>query len=483
MQGSNFKIGDQFESKAKIVEIPRFYFGEFKFSDSNETKDAPSYQFQRKRGWWPKVPVLIQSDGLPWEIGNAYLLTILNNKKPWDMETLRSRANYLLAYLRFLEDTGTHFMHFPFKRSERVTYVFRDTLQSFVMQGLNPLYASNIINTALDFYRTIAAEGFIAEEDFKNLPFKTIQRFVKFLDVRGFGRLKAVTTSDLAIPHAKPQKRLDRINDGGQLRPLSIDEQRAILGGFERQMCPFNLELMMRIALSTGARIQTVCTIRIHHIKSAYRKMTSENLSCVEIQAGNGARDEGHLINTKRGRLHRLLFPRGLIEDLYVYLNSDYHQSLMEKSYYGASDINYLFLTETGSPFYISKQEIQDRQALDSHYSVNSGDFVQNKGDTVRMNLKKFREKLKSRYPYVGYFKFHDLRATFGMNLVRKLENKGYKSGRILSEVKSRLGHTNVATTQEYLDFQQLEERFDQISVEFEDDLLKDYEGIGRSKE
>nr|WP_274601653.1 tyrosine-type recombinase/integrase [Halomonas sp. KRD171] len=371
-------------------------------------------------------------------------------------------------------------MHFPLRRSERVTYVFKDTLQGFITRGLNPLYASNIINTVVHFYRTIAEENLVGEEEFRNSPFKDVYRFIKFLDVRGFGRFKNVTTSDLAIRHTKPHKRLDRIDDGGQLRPLRIEEQRAILSGFEKELCSYSLELMMRIALSTGARMQTVCTIRVHHIKTAYHKLITENASSIEIQAGNGANNEGHLINTKRGKLHRLLFPRKLIEKLYIYLTSNYHQLLLVKSYYGKKDINYLFLTETGAPFYISKQEIQDRQNEESHYSINSKDFVQNKGDTVRMNLKKFRENLAKIHPELDYFKFHDLRATFGMNLVRKLNNKGYKSAHILTEVRSRMGHSSIETTQGYLDFEQISERYDEVAMEFEEQLLNEYESVGR---
>lgn len=429
------------------------------------------------------MPVLIQGDGLPWEIGNAYLLKIIQEKQPWDMETVRSRANYLLAFLRFLEDTNTDFMHFPKRKSERVTYVFKAELEKFINRGLAPHYASNIINTVVHFYRTIAEEDFIGEDAFKNTPFKDVHRFVNFVDERGFGRFKNVVTSDIAINHTKPSKRTDRIEDGAQLRPLRIDEQKAILSAFEAELCPYNLELMMRIALSTGARMQTVCTIRVYHIKRAYEKLLKKNVSSVEVQAGNGARDDGSLINTKRGKLHRLIFPRKLIEDLYVYLKSEYHQSLMEKSYYGKKDINYLFLTDKASPYYISKQEILDRQNDSSHCSVNSKDFTQNRGDTVRMNLKKFRNNLRDLHPELGYFKFHDLRATFGMNLVRKLESKGYKSARILTEVRTRLGHTNLTTTQGYLDFDQDDKKYESISVEFEDELFSGYESVGRGAE
>lgn len=483
MNGSAFRIRDQFNSTARIIEITRFHFGKFTCSASSGDNSNLNFEFHRKPGWWPNVPVLIQGDGLPWEIGNAYLLKLIETKQPWDMETIKSRATYLLAYLRFLEDTGTDFMNFPSRRSERVTYVFKDTLQDFITRGLNPLYASNIMNTVVHFYRTIAEEGLVGEKEFRNSPFKDIHRFIKFLDARGFSRFKNITTSDLAISHAKLHKRLDRIVDGGQLRPLNIEEQRAILSGFEKEMCPLNLELMMRIALSTGARMQTVCTIRVHHIKTAYSKLMTENTPGIEIQAGNGAKNEGHLINTKHGKLHRLLFPRTLIEKLYIYLTSNHHQSLMKKSYYGTSDINYLFLTETGSPFYISRQEIMDRQNEESNNSVNSKDFVQNKGDTVRMNLKKFRQNLAKIYPELRYFKFHDLRATFGMNLVRTLSRKGYKSALILTEVKSRMGHSNIETTQGYLDFEQISERYEKISIEFEEQLLKEYESFDRENQ
>jgi len=480
VNGSAFRIRNQFDSKAKIIEIPRFYFGDFSFSSETGADCPLEFDFHRTPGWWPRFPVLIKSNGLPWEIGNAYLLKLVETKQPWDMETIKSRAIYLLAYLRFLEDANMDFMHFPFRKSERVTYVFRETLQKFISQGLNPLYASNIINTVVHFYRTIATDGMIDEDAFENLPFKDIHRFVKFFDDKGFGRLKGITTSDIAIRHSRPNKRLDRISDGGQLRPLTIEEQKLIISGFKKGLCPYTLELMIRIALSTGARMQTICTLRVSHIKKAYEKIVDENVSCVEVQAGYGSRNEGHLINTKRGKLHRLLFPKKLIEDLYVYITSDYHKKLIEKSYYKNKDINYVFLTENSNPYYISKQEILDRQNDGSSYSVNSKDFIQNRGDSVRMNLKKFIMRLKNIDPEFKAFKFHDLRATFGMNLVRILSDKDYKTARILTEVRTRMGHTSIETTQLYLDFDEMVERYEKHMVEFEEELLDGYKKLGR---
>lgn len=354
MTGSSFRIRDQFKSTAKIIEISEFSFGNFTYLGNPFIDVTSNYEFTKKPGWWPKFPVLIQSDGLPWEIGNVYLLKLVETKQPWDMETVKSRAIYLLAYLRFLEDNDIDFMHFPLRKSERVTYIFKDKLQEFIVSGLNPLYASNIINTVVDFYRTIATDSLIEDNSFQNLPFKNINRFIKFIDEKGFSRFKKLSTSDLAIRHTKPQKRLDRIDDGGQLRPLDIYEQIAIISGFKKELCPYNLELMMRIALSTGARMQTVCTIRSCHIEEAYKKLIERRASCIEIQAGNGAKNNGHLINTKRGRLHRLIFPKKLIEDLYIYMTSDARMSLLENSYYGSKEINYLFLTDRSSPFYIS---------------------------------------------------------------------------------------------------------------------------------
>lgn len=107
-------------------------------------------------------------------------------------------------------------------------------------------------------------------------------------------------------------------------------------------------------------------------------------------------------------------------------------------------------------------------------------DFIQNKGDTVRMNLKNFIIKLQATNPDLKYFKFHDLRATFGMNLVRKLDGMGYKSARILSEIQSRMGHSSISTTQSYLDFEKIINEYDDISLEFEEELLSGYDNIGR---
>ena len=67
----------------------------------------------------------------------------------------------------------------------------------------------------------------------------------------------------------KPLPSLGKLRDGGSLRPLSSEEQEIIFRAFDKNYASIELELMIRIALGTGARQQSVCTLSIACIKTA----------------------------------------------------------------------------------------------------------------------------------------------------------------------------------------------------------------------
>ena len=101
-----------FNSSARIIYLSSFHKQEISWiKEDNEFK----YHFSppRHNYHYPKMPVILQSNGLPWDIGNAYLLGQLSNPTLSSMKTLVSRAIHLKYYLQYLEDTNQHFLDLP----------------------------------------------------------------------------------------------------------------------------------------------------------------------------------------------------------------------------------------------------------------------------------------------------------------------------------------------------------------------------------
>ncbi len=59
-------------------------------------------------------------------------------------------------------------------------------------------------------------------------------------------------------------KTLKRLSDGGELSPLTVEEQTIILKALRKSSREY--QLMFYLALFTGARLQTICTLRIKNL-------------------------------------------------------------------------------------------------------------------------------------------------------------------------------------------------------------------------
>lgn len=146
--------------------------------------------------------------------------------------------------------------------------------------------------------------------------------------------------------------------------------------------------------------------------------------------------------------------PIQLRDMLRDYMESEEHQERRSLSFYGDSRDNYLFLARNGSPFYTSLKEQSDRQ--DSKYSqrITAKDrvtFTVQEGNAVRNYLGRLIRDIRRDHPDFNAFRFHDFRATYGMNFVRDADTAGVKDVR--HELKARMGHSNFETTQAYLKF------------------------------
>ncbi len=435
---------------AQIVVIPDFRLFELGFI---ENIDVIDYTFLDTNDFQIiNFPVILQSDGTPWDIANLYILKKIETEYIGriNMKTYRGITDDLLDYLRFMEDNKLHYLSLPQHERLRVTYRYRAFLNSLFRKGkIKASTAKQRMNRVVNFYRSIIEWKLVDSKELVNQPFEDIEGTILTLDNKGFGRKLRTQSHNLAIKAAKKNHNPEYILDGGELRPLTLEEQTKILIAL-RNSRNREMQLIFYFALFTGARIQTCCTLRI---KDLDRELDSEGY--LRLRIGSGTE-----IDSKADKPITLKVPGWLVSDLKIYADSPKAMRHRKRSYYGDTKENYLFLTNRGQPYYTSKLEMDDWQHSMSNSKAVEGNksisFRVHDGATVRVFLKGLITKIQTENPDFTSFRFHDLRATFGMNLLETLlanlgENQNSQAA--LIEVKERMGHSSIETTALYLDY------------------------------
>ncbi|WP_261844547.1 tyrosine-type recombinase/integrase [Aliamphritea ceti] len=447
-------LNDLFTSTARVIHLSHFHKGRLIWEEGKAV-DEYEYRFSHVegRGYFPKMPVILQSNGLPWDIGNAYLLGQLEKPNLSNMRTLTARATHLKYYLQYLEDTGQHFLDLPKLYYERAPQKFR-VFMSQVLDNhdFSAETINNVLSTVAHFYKNIRYESLVTEESLENKPFTPIRKSIMITNRVGLVRSTQVITNDLRIKSSRHQNSpLGKLRDGGSLCPLTPEDQQIIFDGFRKNYASIELELMIRTALETGARQQTVCTLSIGCIKQAHGEL-EQTPSMTHVVINGGQR---YKADTKGSRLNRLIFRRELIYDLMVYIDCKHAEDrrLHKNSFYGDTDDNYVFLTRDGNPYYTAQREIQDRQYPNIAWNTNASVMVPKNGQSLRNELVRFISRIQKTEANFKVFTFHDLRATMGMNIVRSMRANGYPDSKIFDHVRQRLNHSNFKTTEGYLNF------------------------------
>ena len=90
-------LKDLFDSNAKVIYLRRFRLQNANWSKTSQANDY-DYTFSSlaNSDYHFRMPVIIQSDGLPWKIGNLYLMGQLDTPPALsNMKTLSARAIHL----------------------------------------------------------------------------------------------------------------------------------------------------------------------------------------------------------------------------------------------------------------------------------------------------------------------------------------------------------------------------------------------------
>jgi len=310
------------------------------------------------------------------------------------------------------------------------------------------------MSEVIQFYRKIIEWGIVEKGTIQNKPFEEFSVGIQYINSKGMLAIMSALTTDISFrvsgsddddPHI--------IKDGENLIPLSLDDQAVVFAALS-EYGNRTFELMAHVAILTGARLQTVSTLRISDIRTLSKKKPNKY---GEVLLGVG---RGHLADLKGEKRYNkralVFFPLSLVRELLDYADSDLARNLRNKSFYGDTDENYLFLNEEGRPYYTSLKEQADR--VNPTYSKRLSlrdrvDFPIADGQAVNNLMGRLKTYIHDKHPDFRNFRFHDFRATYGMNFLRSWINAGKKPNVGVGELKGRMGHSSVQTTYQYLNY------------------------------
>jgi hypothetical protein len=397
-------------------------------------------------------PIVLDRQAAPWPLGTLFILAQLESKTRPVMATFHSCADDLGAFKEWLDSQDSPdelLFHFPRPKLRRTTYRYRGFLQKQIQaREIGPETGKRRMATLISFYKWLISNSYFTPE-YPTWEEKNYE--LSFMTSDGRRLSKIVSSTDLSISVPKANDDFDgTIQDGGKLRPLTGKEQNWLLEAAEAKGNSECL-LLQLFMLSTGARIESACTLRLRHFSNPaphYSKSLTGDGEAYRLKAGPRTG-----VETKNSKSGTFQVPRPLYELLHTYAQSK--RAKLRRARYVAKhgehhDI-YLFLTQQGSPYYVAKEDCQRFDPdLNRRYEKN--------GQPIRQFIKDHAiPYVCERYQHNFCYRPHDLRASFGMNMTEEL-TKEVELGKITLYkarliVKDLMWHASSATTDRYLDY------------------------------
>lgn len=397
-------------------------------------------------------PVVLDRKSIPWALGTLFILSQLEGETQPVMATFHARADDLGAFKEWLDSQDNPeklLFNFPKPKLRRTTYRYRGFLQQQIQaREIGTHTAKRRMGALISFYKWLIANNFFTPE-YPTWEEKEYQLSFKTADGRPLS--KTVVSTDLSIPAPKAEDDFDgTIQDGGKLRPLTGKEQEWLLEAAEAKGNSECL-LLQLFMLGTGARIESACTLRVRHFfdpKPRYSKSLTGDGEIYRLKAGPGTG-----IETKYSKPGTFQIPRALYELLHTYAFSKRAQVRRNRhaAKHGEHSDPYLFLTQQGSPYYTAKAEaLRFNPDLNRRYEKN--------GQPIRQFIKDHAlPYVQNKHDKTFFYRPHDLRASFGMNMTEALMTQ-VEEGKITLHkarliVKDLMWHQSGATTDLYLDY------------------------------
>lgn len=392
------------------------------------------------------LPYLLHKSGEPWFEANSYLLSLVEDKTLTNRPTdeVRRRASKLLDYLVFCEDEGLDWLDFSGRRPAlRPTYKYFANLVSD--GGRSAAVINQYTGVVFDFYKFVSANWY--DIDMRRVDtVKEVSFFIRNL----YGSTKVVTAEKRSQTKQKVPSGSVSIGyvreDSEDLRPLSNTELSEFMDILEGKEWSALERLILLTALMTGARKQTVLTMRMKHLK-AFMPHRLQGDGTYLLHAGPGTG-----IDTKKNRSQRLHVPKQLAEELQVLANSPMmkrrraklreHLAKKHPGLHMSEDDMYVFLSDQGGCYYMAKD--------DPRYPVVKSRPTGQVTETIKHKL-----LLKASDKFPKDFSYHWLRATFGFQLYQRLRDfivAGYmRPGDDIDFIRERMHHASMRMTEHYL--------------------------------
>jgi integrase len=390
-------------------------------------------------------PFLFRHDGRPWVEANSYFLSLVRHKhlKTRPTDDVRRLASRLLEYLMFCESNGIDWLDFSGKRpSHRPTYrYYRHLLDK---GGKAAAVINQHTGAVYNFYTFVAQEWHpldITRVD-------TVKQ-IKVLLATASGT-RTITVEKRSQTRPTPRESPVPIgfvrDEGEDLRPLTNPQLSELLEVLEADSWSMQERLILLTALMTGARKQTILTLRRKHLRHfSEDRLQRDGTYLIHAGPGTG-------IDTKFDKPQVLRFPKQLADDLMVWARSPTvakRQSIfrqkLEREFPRAKvdeDDLYIFLSDQGNCYYMAQE--------DPRYPVVKSRPTGQVTETLK---RKLRNATSEKFP--NAFTYHWLRATFAFqlyqHLIPLLKSGAMQPGEEISLIQERLHHADRTTTENYL--------------------------------
>jgi len=384
--------------------------------------ESSAWELSSDRRRISNLPQIFFKDGTPFLAANAFALDGRELGK--SSETVLSTMHHLLAYVDWLEVNGLHWTHFPLKKAERCLYRFRGHLIELRDEGgVSPSTASARMSAITRFYRWAMVHDWIERKPY----WRDREAYLNFSTPAGLSRTLSVTSTDLAIPNRA--RRGKAVEQG--LLPLSVKSRRKLLG-FLRANEMTELYLMFVLGFFTGARIETIRTLRLQSLENLVEDPLCDSLFKMPVGPPTP-------VKTKYDVDGSLMIAKVIIEELKTYAVSP--RRLWRQSKAVKSEKTLLFLTSTGNKY---------------------------RSNTFNSLMTKLRRKLMlADHNEFHSLKFHQSRATFGTQLMKTCLATIGDQGKAIEFVKDAMLHTDESTTWKYIRFIESEKIKEGLSNEF----------------
>lgn len=413
--------------------------------------------------------VILQPDGSIWRDGSLYLYYLsaeLGRKAP----TVENIAGDLCNFMNEIMEGGRNYLNFEGEQFSRPTYYYQSVMKQAILRKtrsgatesgtkgstrkLGRRTANRKTTSMVGFYRWLVSEGRFRPQQ---AMWKSSTKHIKYTDRYGFLKTKEVICTDLTFRVTRGTSADDYIEDGGKLYPISRENQRNLIAALVRLQNPEML-LVYTVALTTGMRIQSILNLRFHCIRQDVGSLEGENREALyPIEIGGQTK-----VGAKGNKSQKVQMPAWVHYRLTTYLNSKRYKERAMKSPIDDIFDEYLFLTRTGKPYYVAEEDSE------------LFNYSNERGSAIRQFAKRIRDELKKLHQEFEY-QFHDLRATFGMNLIED-HMKNHKEGEVLQTdlldlVRGRLNHSSIEVSMRYLRFRANHPLISHAQSEFESHL------------